>query len=186
MATFDALLRRNHRERSLRKDLALALPRTALGATMLYHGADKLRRPRETAEGFEAMGIRPGGFWSRATGLAEAGAGLLALAGVLTRPAALAVLATQGAAVAKVHARNGFAAARGGYEHNLSLLAIAAALLLAGPGRFSSHRALEHAVDRRSRRVGPMRHLGRFPLLRRFARVGLAWKLASRLVHLAG
>jgi putative oxidoreductase len=158
----------------LRKDLGLLPPRAALGATMLYHGVDKLKREgREgAAQAFESMGIKPGRAWSLATGIAEVGAGALALAGVLTRPAALAVLVTQGMAIAKVHARNGFPVTKGGYEFNLALMAIAAALLVAGPGRFSTHELLEHAVDRRGARAAER-------LLRR-TRGGLL----SRLVRL--
>jgi putative oxidoreductase len=138
----------------LGKDLALIPPRVALGATMLYHGLDKLRGSNraQSAQAFESMGIRPGHQWSRATGIAETAAGVLSLLGTLTRPAALAVLVTQGVAVAKVHARRGFAVTKGGYEFNLALLAIATAILIAGPGRFSTHGVLERATDRRGQR----------------------------------
>jgi putative oxidoreductase len=134
------------------RDLALLPPRAALGATMLYHGLEKLRSVRETAQSFESLGIRPAQTWARATGLAETAAGVLSVLGVLTRPAALAVLVTQGVAIAKVHARQGFPATKGGYEFNLALMTIAAALLIAGPGRFSTHEALGRGVTRKRRR----------------------------------
>lgn len=134
-----------------KKDLALLPPRAALAATMLYHGVDKLKPANRDQAGysFEGMGIKPGHFWAQTTGIVETAAGVLSLLGVLTRPAALAVLVTQSVAIAKVHRRNGFAAMKGGYEFNLALMAMAAALLVAGPGRYSTHEALEHAVDRR-------------------------------------
>jgi putative oxidoreductase len=116
-----------------RRDAALVGPRGTLGATMLYHGIEKLRAPEQAASQFEKLGIKPSRFWSRATALAEAGAGLLMLAGWLVRPAALAVLVTQAAAIKKVHAPKGFATYRGGYEFNLGLMATAAAMLLGGP-----------------------------------------------------
>ena len=50
-----------------RADAALLPTRAALGATMLYHGVDKLRTHQQAAGMFESMGIRPGGFWARAT-----------------------------------------------------------------------------------------------------------------------
>jgi putative oxidoreductase len=120
-------------------DIALLPARTSLGATMLYHGLKKLRPEGRKAAGaqFEGMGIRPGHAWSLATGIAEAFAGVAMLAGILTRPAALAVLVTQGVAIAKVHARRGFENTKGGYEFNLALMAIAGGVLAAGPGRFS-------------------------------------------------
>jgi len=78
-----------------------------------------------------------------ATGTAEVFAGACALLGFLTRPAALAVLVTQAVAIAKVHAKNGFDITKGGYEFNVALMAIAAGLLVAGPGMFSLHEELE-------------------------------------------
>ena len=96
------------------------------------------------------MGISPGRPWALATALAETFAGASALLGVLTRPAALAVLVTQSVAIAKVHRRNGFDVTKGGYEFNVALMAIAAGLLLAGPGRVSVHHAIDRALaDRR-------------------------------------
>ena len=118
-----------------------------LGATMLYHGVEKLRAPEQATAQFEKLGIKPAGFWARATAIAEAGAGVLMLAGWLVRPAALAVLVTQATAIKKVHGPKGFATHRGGYEFNLGLMATAAALLLGGPGRFSLARVLAGATE---------------------------------------
>lgn len=132
-----------------RRDAGLLAPRAMLGATMLYHGVDKLRAPEQTAAQFEKLGIKPAGFWARATAIAEAGAGVLMLAGWLVRPAALAVLVTQATAIRKVHAPKGFATHRGGYEFNLGLMATAAAMLLGGPGRYSLARLLARATEPR-------------------------------------
>ena len=141
-----------------RRDAGLLGPRAMLGATMLYHGAEKLRAPDETAAQFESLGIRPSRFWSQATAIAEAGAGVMMLAGWLVRPAALAVLVTQAMAIKKVHGAKGFATHRGGYEFNLGLMATAAALLLGGPGRFSLARLLAGRSEPRGlRRMLPTR-----------------------------
>ncbi|HEX8909128.1 MAG TPA: DoxX family protein [Anaeromyxobacteraceae bacterium] len=136
------------------KDAALVPVRVALGSTMLYHGYEKLRGegPRQTGEAFEGLGIRPGKAWAVATGAAELFAGAAAVLGIATRPAAVAVLVTQGMAVAKVHGPKGYSNLQGGMEYNLALMAIAAALLLGGPGRVSAHEALEHAIDGRGPR----------------------------------
>ena len=40
-------------------------------------------------------------------------------------------------AIVKVHLKNGFFAASGGYEFNLVLIAVAVALILAGSGAYS-------------------------------------------------
>jgi len=135
-----------------RRDAGLLAPRAMLGATMLYHGAEKLRAPDQTAAQFEHMGIKPAGFWSRATALAEAGAGVMMLAGWLVRPAALAVLVTQAMAIKKVHGAKGFGTHRGGYEFNLGLMATAAAMLLGGPGRYSLSSILRRATAPRGLR----------------------------------
>lgn len=145
-----------------RHDLALLPTRAALGATMLYHGIDKLRAHGRTTGMFESMGIRPAGFWARATAVAETFAGAAAVTGLLIRPAALAVLVTQAVAISKVHAPKGFSITKGGYEFNVALMAIATGLLLAGPGRYSGHHALSRTAPetltarlfRRKRRRG--------------------------------
>jgi putative oxidoreductase len=134
---------------------------------MVYHGLGKLRQgaPDQVGQFFESVGIRPGRSLAVATGLAEMFAGIGTVLGLWTRPAALAVLATQAVALIKVHAKNGFDVTKGGYEYNVALICIAAALLIAGPGSISAHEALERLVEGR----GPRRILRRMrpsPLLR--------------------
>jgi putative oxidoreductase len=142
------------------KDAALVPMRLSLGATMLFHGLPKLggEGARQTGEMLEGMGIRPGLAWARATGAAEVLGGLTALLGIGTRLGALAVLATQAVAVAKVHAGKGFSNSAGGWEFNAALMAMALGFLVAGPGRISLHEALEHRLERRpSRWLRPRR-----------------------------
>jgi putative oxidoreductase len=151
----------------LRKEAALIPPRAALGASMVYHGLGKLRGegPQRTGGWFESMGIKPGKHLALATGVAEVFAGAATLAGLWTRPAALAVLVTQAVALGKVHGKNGFDITKGGYEYNIALMCIAATLLLAGPGLFSAHEGVERLVEGR----GAKRYLRKArpsPLLR--------------------
>jgi putative oxidoreductase len=136
------------------KEASFVPVRLALGSAMVYHGASKLRGegPAQTGQMFEQLGIKRGRSWAIATGVAEALAGVAAILGVFTRPAALAVLVTQSVAVARVHAKKGYDFTQGGMEYNLALMAIAAGLLVAGPGRISAHEFLEHAVEGRGGR----------------------------------
>ncbi|MGE5048436.1 MAG: DoxX family protein [Deltaproteobacteria bacterium] len=138
----------------LRKELALIPPRAALGASMVYHGLGKLRGqgPEQVGGWFESLGIKPGKHLALATGIAEVFAGAAAIAGLWTRPAALAVLVTQAVALGKVHGKNGFDITKGGFEYNVALMCIAATLLVAGPGLFSAHEGVERLVEGRGAR----------------------------------
>jgi putative oxidoreductase len=119
---------------------------------MLYHGYSKLKpgAPEQTAQFFGALGIKPPKQLGVATGIAEILVGVSALLGFGTRLAALAVLGTQAVAIQKVHAPKGFDFTKGGMEFNLALMAIATGLLLAGPGKVSTHEWLEHRLQRRT------------------------------------
>lgn len=147
------------------KDLAILPTRVAFGSTMLYHGYSKLKSgaPEQTAQFFGQLGIRPPKALGIATGVTEVFAGLSALLGVGTRLAAIATLVTQAVAIRKVHAAKGFDVTQGGFEFNLTLMAIAAGLLIAGPGRISAHEWLEHRAKRRSAltRLRPRSRAGR-------------------------
>jgi len=138
----------------LRKEAALIPPRAALGASMVYHGLGKLREgaPEQVGGWFESVGLRPGKPLAVATGLAEVFAGVGAILGLWTRPAALAVLVTQSFALGKVHASKGYDFTKGGFEYNIALMCIAGTLLIAGPGMFSAHEGLERLVEGRGAR----------------------------------
>jgi putative oxidoreductase len=140
------------------KDLALVPARASLGATMIYHGASKLRGegPAQTGQVFEQLGLKPGRTLAVLTGLAEVFAGASAILGIGTRLGALAVLVTQGVAVAKIHAPKGFSNLGGGYEFNLLLAAAALGLLVAGPGPLSIHELVERRLQGPRRRL-PLR-----------------------------
>jgi putative oxidoreductase len=134
--------------------LSVVPARLALGSSMIHHGRTKLSMEgaAKTGQAFHQMGIRPGRFWAVATGTAEVFAGVASILGLGTRVAALAVLVTQTVAIAKVHKPKGFDITRGGYEYNLTLMAIALGMLVAGPGDVSAHRVLDRLVARRRRR----------------------------------
>ena len=109
------------------KDLGLIPARMSLAATMLKHGLAKVRAEgnSQSAPFFEQIGFKPGARWAWLTGAAEVLAGATLLLGIGTRLGALAVLATQGVAVAKVHAPKGFDNMAGGWEFNALIMATA-------------------------------------------------------------
>jgi putative oxidoreductase len=138
----------------IRRHTATLPVRAALGASMLYHGVGKLKGegPKMAGQFMQQIGFDQGERWAKAAGIAEAFAGASALLGFLTRPAALAVLATQAVAIAKVHGKNGYDITKGGFEYNLALMGIALFMLIDGPGRFSLHQAVERGVEGRGLR----------------------------------
>jgi putative oxidoreductase len=121
--------------------------RVVVGATIGAHGLQKLLGwfggggPQGTAGAFASMGFRAAGAMAYLAALGES-AGFLLAAGFLTPFAALGIVAVMVTATATVHWQNGFFSSAGGYEYNLTLIAVAVALAATGPGRFSVDRAL--------------------------------------------
>jgi putative oxidoreductase len=115
--------------------LALLGLRLALGAIMIAHGAQKLFGGMPRFMGMlHNMGV-PGwmGYLSAA---AEFGGGILLVAGLLTRLAALSICIDMAVAIAKVHWKNGLKGPAG-YEFPLACGIIAFALIFLGAGPIS-------------------------------------------------
>ncbi|WNI19370.1 DoxX family protein [Actinacidiphila sp. ITFR-21] len=136
-----------------RRDLGLLALRLGTGSVLFAHGAQKLfgwfgkGGLDGTARGMEQMGFRPGRSAALAAGLGEAGGGALLALGLAT-PAAGAAAAGAMAGAVSVHAPAGFFAIDGGFEHPGLLGWTAAALGLAGPGRFSLDHVTGHRLNR--------------------------------------
>jgi putative oxidoreductase len=146
------LLERAHALRDLpvTRDLGLLAVRAALVWIFVYHGAETL------FGGFHGAGLhstslfyadvahlRPGLFFAVLGGSIEFFGGIAIGVGLLTRLAALALFGDMVMAMITVTFKNGVATdaatltAGGGYEINVALAALAAALVLLGAGRFS-------------------------------------------------
>jgi putative oxidoreductase len=119
-------------------DAALLILRVVLGVIMIYHGWPKVTNLGGVIEGFTGMGIPLPAVAAVFAAVAEVGGGLLMLIGVLTDIAGLAFAIDMLGAIIFVHARNGFGVDKGGVEWPLALMAMALAIALAGPGRFSA------------------------------------------------
>jgi putative oxidoreductase len=125
----------------------LLLIRIMFGLTLAAHGGQKLfgwfggGGPRGTAAGFEKLGFRAPLAAATLAGASEFGGGVLFAAGLLTPLAAVALVVVMLIAIATVHWPNGFWAAKGGYEFNLAIIAVAIGVAATGPGRVSLDRA---------------------------------------------
>ena len=117
--------------------LALLVLRAALGAVFIAHGGQKLFGGMKNFESI-VSGIGVPWWMAYVVALVEFGGGILVLVGLLTRLAALGILADMCVAIAKVHWKNGLVAPQGkGYEFPLACAAIAFALIFFGAGPIS-------------------------------------------------
>ncbi|MFD3326858.1 DoxX family membrane protein [Streptomyces sp. NPDC058701] len=136
-----------------RRDLALLALRAGTGAVLVAHGTQKLfgwfggGGLEKTAAAMEHMGFTPGRHSAVAAGLGEAGGGALLVLGLATPAAGAAAAGAMAGAVA-VHAPAGFFAQGGGFEYPAFLGFTAAAIGLAGAGRYSLDHATGHVFDR--------------------------------------
>jgi putative oxidoreductase len=122
-------------------DVVLAGARLVLGGYLAAHGAQKLFGTFDgpgleaCGKGFEQLGLTPGRPMAVLAGASELGGGLLIAVGAAHPAGPLAVAGTMAVASATHRGRGPFNS-DGGYELPLANLVAAAALGVAGPGRF--------------------------------------------------
>jgi putative oxidoreductase len=121
----------------LNLDVALLILRLTLAAILLYHGLPKIMNFGATIGGFQSMNIPAPTLAAVVAILAEVVGGLLILFGVAVDLAGILVIIEMLGAIAFVHWANGFDFTKGGWEHPFTVLAMALALALAGPGDYS-------------------------------------------------
>lgn len=128
------------------RDAGLLLLRVVLGLTVAGHGVQKLfgwfggGGISGTGQFFTSVGYPAGDTMAALAGLTETLGGLGLAAGLLTPLAGAAVTGTMINALA-VHGAGAFFAPKG-MEYELLLASAAAALTLAGPGRYALDRVL--------------------------------------------
>ncbi len=123
--------------------LALLIVRLVLGVIFIYHGSQKVfgwfggsgvagltRSLTNQGSAFPALLA-----WMAA--LSEFLGGIFVLVGLLTPFAAAFIISAMLVAIVSVHFKKGFANSKGGYEFNLSLIALALVLVLLGAGLYS-------------------------------------------------
>jgi putative oxidoreductase len=129
-------------------DLALLTLRLTTGGLLMGHGAQKLfgwfggYGIEGTAGWLESLGLRPGRHWARLAGASELGGGALTALGLASPLGPVSVIAAMGTATAKAHWGKPIWVTSGGAELPVTNIAVATALALAGPGRYSLDRAL--------------------------------------------
>ena len=112
--------------------LALLLLRLTLGVIMIGHGYPKVfGGMSHHVQSVSALGLP--GWLAYLSAAAEFFGGILVIAGLFTRFAALAICINMGVAIGKVHWKNGLLGT-GGYQFALALEAIAFALVFFGAG----------------------------------------------------
>jgi putative oxidoreductase len=123
-------------------NLGLLIIRLIFGITFARHGSEKLfgwfggHGIKGTAGFFESIGIRPGVPMAYLASIGEILGGLFLAAGIFLPVAAILIVGPMIVAMLTVTGKNGFAITAGGYEYNLSIIAVAIGLLLTGPGAY--------------------------------------------------
>jgi putative oxidoreductase len=97
----------------------------------------------------ESMGMRPGKPWAFLAGASEFGGGALTLLGFLNPFGPLGSIGAMAMATAKVHRGKPIWVTSGGAELPVTNIAIALALAVAGPGKYSLDCALNLRLPRR-------------------------------------
>lgn len=124
------------------ESMGLLVIRLVFGLVFAAHGAQKLfgwfggYGLAGTGGFFESLGMKPGKFYAGLAGAGELVAGLLLALGLWTPVAAFLMVVTMLVAIVKVHGPKGLLA-QGGYELNLSIIAAAVGVALAGPGAYT-------------------------------------------------
>lgn len=130
------------------EDLALLALRVTLGGFLAGHGSQKLfgwfggPGQKGTAGWLESMGLKPGQWWAAGAAASEFGGGVLTMLGLLNPLGPVLAVGSMGMATAKVHWGKPVWVTTGGAELPMTNMAMAAALMLAGPGKLSLDEAL--------------------------------------------
>jgi putative oxidoreductase len=139
-------------------DIGIALIRVISGLVFAVHGGQKLfvYGFDGVAGAFTQMGIPMAAVAGPAVALLEFFGGIALIVGLLTRLAGLGLAIVMLAAILFVHAKAGFFAPNG-YEFVLTLFGAAAALAIAGAGRYSVDAVIASRHEARATYLAPVR-----------------------------
>jgi putative oxidoreductase len=120
--------------------LASFLLRITLGVCFCVHGWPKVaqlfgeRVPGNWVVTVQSLGLEPAWLFAGLIALGEALAGTAMLLGLFPRLASLTIIAIMVGAICTVQWEKGYS---GGWEYNVALIAMAAAVFLTGPGAYA-------------------------------------------------
>lgn len=129
-------------------DTATVILRLVVGSIFLAHGLQKMLGwfggpgLKGTTQMMESLNMRPARLHAFSAATLETLGGTLLLLGFLMPVAAAAIVAVMVTAIQTVHFPKGFFNSNGGYEFNLTLIAVGLALACVGPGWLS----IDHAI----------------------------------------
>ncbi|MEK6891969.1 MAG: DoxX family protein [Nanoarchaeota archaeon] len=124
---------------------SLTLLRIALGFIFAYHGYLKIFVPggfKGTVAFFTAIGIPLPLYSALLVSIIEFAGGLFLIVGFLAKWTSMVIMIDMLAALFKVHLKNGFLIANGGFEFVAALIVALLVILINGPGSLSLDRVV--------------------------------------------
>jgi putative oxidoreductase len=144
----ETVLFKERNESSTMRDIGVLLLRLTMGGLLAGHGSQKLfgwfSGPglKGTAGWLESLGLKPGTPWATVASASEFGGGMLTALGLLHPLGPMGTMGGMVMATAKAHWGKPIWVTQGGAELPVTNLAIALALTLSDPGRFSLDQVL--------------------------------------------